>query len=232
MKYEFEPIGYIHSPFKQKFGIPRQSGLVSEIKSSLELVPPYNNPETVVELEGYSHIWLQFVFHQAMREQWQPRVRPPRLGGNRSVGVFASRAPYRPNPIGLSLVKLEQVIADGDGVVLELSGVDLVEGTPVLDIKPYIPYVESIPDAEAGFATTAPQACLVVRFSKLAESQLTEREDGSALRQLITKVLELDPRPAYAQEDGRIYGFRMYDFDLRWQIDGDEIEVIELATQN
>lgn len=230
MSFTFEPIGYIRSPFKQKFGIPRQSGLVSEIKASLELVPPYNNPDAVVELEGYSHIWLQFVFHQTMREQWQPRVRPPRLGGNRSVGVFASRAPYRPNPIGLSLVKLEQVITDGDGVVLELSGVDLVDGTPVLDIKPYIPYVESIPDAEAGFAPSPPEAHLAVRFSKQAESQLAAREDGAELRQFITRVLELDPRPAYAEEDGRIYGFLLYDFDLRWQMDGNEIVVIELAT--
>lgn len=230
MKFSFEPIGFIHSPFKQKFGIPRQSGLVPEIKARLELVSPYNNPEAVVELEGYSHIWLQFVFHQAIREQWQPKVRPPRLGGNRSVGVFASRAPFRPNPIGLSVVKLEQVIAEGDRVVLELSGVDLVDGTPVLDIKPYIPYAESIPGAVAGFAPTPPEARLVVRFSMQAESQIAAREDGDDLRHLITRVLELDPRPAYAEEDGRVYGFRLYDFDLRWQMDGDEILVIELAT--
>jgi len=230
MKFSFEPIGFIHSPFKQKFGIPRQSGLVPEIKATLELVAPYNNPDAVVELEGYSHIWLQFVFHQAIRKQWQPKVRPPRLGGNRSVGVFASRAPFRPNPIGLSVVKLEQVIAEGDGVVLDLSGVDLVDGTPVLDIKPYIPYVESIPDAVAGFAPTPPEARLAVHFSKQAESQLAAREDGDDLRQLIIRVLELDPRPAYAEEDGRIYGFQLYDFDLRWQMDGDEILVIELAT--
>ncbi len=229
MKFEFEPIGFIHSPFKQKFGIPRQPGLVPEVKARLELVPPYNNPEAVVELEGYSHIWLQFVFHQAMREQWQPRVRPPRLGGNRSVGVFASRAPFRPNPIGLSVVRLEQVITEGESVALELSGADLMDGTPVLDIKPYLPYVESIPDAIAGFAPTPPDAQVAVRFSELAESQLAERVDGDALRLLITRILELDPRPAYAQEDGRIYGFRMYDFDLRWQMDGDGIVVIELA---
>jgi tRNA-Thr(GGU) m(6)t(6)A37 methyltransferase TsaA len=230
MNFTFKPIGYIHSPFKQKFGIPRQSGLVPEIKVSLELVSPYNNPDAVVELDGYSHIWLQFVFHKAIREQWQPRVRPPRLGGNRSVGVFASRAPYRPNPIGLSVVKLERVITEGDRVVLDLSGVDLMDGTPVLDIKPYLPYVESIPDAVAGFAPNPPEAHLTVHFSEQAESQLAAREDGDDLRQLIVKVLKLDPRPAYAEEDGRKYGFMLYDFDLRWQIDGDEIVVIELAT--
>lgn len=230
MSFTFEPIGYIRSPFKQKFGIPRQSGLVPEIKATMELVSPYNNPDAVVELEGYSHIWLQFVFHQAMREQWQPRVRPPRLGGNRSVGVFASRAPFRPNPIGLSVVKLESLIVEGDRVELELSGVDLVDGTPVLDIKPYIPYVESIPDAVAGFAPNPPQALLAVRFSEQAESQLAEREGADDLRQLIIGVLELDPRPAYAEEDGRVYGFKLYDFDLRWQMAGDEVVVIELAT--
>ncbi len=229
MKFEFEPIGFIHSPFKQKFGIPRQSGLVPEIKASLELVAPYNNTDAVAELDGYSHIWLQFVFHQAQREQWQPRVRPPRLGGNRSVGVFASRAPFRPNPIGLSVVRLERVVTDGGRVTLDLSGVDLMDGTPVLDIKPYLPYSESIPDARSGFAPTAPDAQLAVRFSELAESQLADRGDGADLCQLITRVLELDPRPAYAEEDGRVYGFRLYDFDLRWQMDGDEIVVLELA---
>lgn len=230
MNYTFEPIGYIRSPFKQKFGIPRQPGLVTEIKASLELISPYSDPEAVVELDGYSHIWLQFVFHQAIREKWQPRVRPPRLGGNRSVGVFASRAPFRPNPIGLSVVKLDRVITDADSVVLELSGTDLVDGTPVLDIKPYIPYVESIPDAVAGFAPNPPEARLAVRFSQQAESQLAAREGGDELRQLIIRVLELDPRPAYSEEDGRVYAFNLYDFDLRWQMDGDEVVVIELAT--
>ncbi len=229
MNFTFEPIGFIRSPFKQKFGIPRQSGLVPEVRARLELVPPYNSPEAVAELEGYSHIWLQFVFHQTLREKWQPRVRPPRLGGNRRVGVFASRSPFRPNPIGLSVVKLEQVTVDGEEVVLELSGVDLLDGTPVLDIKPYVPYVDSIPDALSGFAPAPPDALLGVRFSGLAETQLEEREDGVDLRVLITRLLELDPRPAYAEEDGRVYGFRLYDFDLRWQMDGDEILVLELA---
>jgi hypothetical protein len=128
------------------------------------------------------------------------------------------------------VVKLEHVVTDGDGVVLELSGVDLVDGTPVLDIKPYLPYVESIPDAVAGFAPTPPDARLMVRFSELADSQLAERDNGAELRYLIIRVLELDPRPAYAEEDGRIYGFKLYDFDLRWQMDGDEVVVIELAT--
>ncbi len=228
MNFTFEPIGFIHSPFKEKFGIPRQPGLVPEARARLELVPPYNRPEAVAELEGCSHVWIQFVFHQVLHEPWRPKVRPPRLGGNRRVGVFASRSPFRPNPIGLSVVALERVVVDGDSVVLELSGVDLLDATPVLDIKPYIAYVDSIPDAASGFAPSAPDLRLEVGFSELAEGQLEAREDGADLRPLITRLLGLDPRPAYAAEDGRIYGFRLYDFDLRWQVDGDQVQVLEL----
>lgn len=229
MNFTFEPIGFIRSPFKEKFGIPRQPGLVPKARARLELVPPYNSPEAVAELDGYSHIWIQFVFHQVPPGNWQPRVRPPRLGGNRRVGVFASRSPFRPNPIGLSVVALEQVVVEGDSVALELSGVDLLDGTPVLDIKPYVAYVDSIPDAASGFAAAAPEVLLRVEFSELAESQLAGRQDGADLRSLIIALLELDPRPAYVEQDDRVYGFRLYDFDLRWQVDGDQVTVLELA---
>lgn len=232
MTFTFNPIGFIRSPFKEKFGIPRQPGLVPEARARLELVPPYNKPEAVAELDGYSHIWIQFVFHQVLHENWRPRVRPPRLGGNQRVGVFASRSPFRPNPIGLSVVALEQVVVDGDSVTLELSGVDLLDATPVLDIKPYIAYVDSIPEAVSGFAQSAPDVLLKVRFSELAESQLEGREDGVGLRSLIIRLLELDPRPAYAAEDGRVYGFRLHDFDLRWQVDGNQVLVLELRLPN
>ena len=229
MTFQFEPIGFIRSPFKEKFGIPRQPGLVPEIRATLALVPPYNKPEAVAELEGYSHIWIQFVFHQVLNQEWQPRVRPPRLGGNQRVGVFASRSPFRPNPIGLSVVALEQVVVDGDSVILELSGVDLLDATPVLDIKPYIAYADSVPDAASGFAPAAPDRLLRVQFSQPAEDQLQRREDEAELRILITQLLELDPRPAYTAEEDRVYGFRLYDFDLRWQVDGDQVLVLELA---
>jgi tRNA (adenine37-N6)-methyltransferase len=229
MTFTFEPIGFIRSPFKEKFGIPRQPGLVPEIRAQLELVPPFNQPEAVAELEGYSHIWIQFVFHQVLGQKWQPRVRPPRLGGNRRVGVFASRSPFRPNPIGLSVVALEQVVVDGERVALELSGVDLLDATPVLDIKPYVAYVDSIPNAASGFAPEAPETRLAVQFSPQAESQLESRGDAVELRALITRLLELDPRPAYAAEEGRVYGFRLYDFDLRWQVDGEQVLVVSLS---
>jgi tRNA-Thr(GGU) m(6)t(6)A37 methyltransferase TsaA len=229
-QFEFEAIGIIHSPFKEKFGIPRQAGLVPGINGVLELLPPYNRPETVAELDGYSHLWIQFVFHQSQREQWQPTVRPPRLGGNRRVGVFASRAPFRPNPIGLSVVALEKVIAEPGRVELQLSGIDMVDGTPVLDIKPYLPYADSLPQARSGFAPGEPEAKLQVRFSAHAERQLQQRQDGAALHQVIMQLLELDPRPAYSgdQDGEREYGFRLYDFDLRWRVQDGCAEVLEL----
>lgn len=231
MKYEFEPIGIIHSPYKEKFGIPRQPGLIKEARAELVLSAPYNRPEAVVGLEGYSHIWIQFVFHQAMRSEWQPTVRPPRLGGNRRVGVFASRSPFRPNPIGLSVVRLERVRCERGEVILDLSGIDLLDGTPVLDIKPYVRYVDSIPDADSGFAPVAPEVQFKVLFSELAQQQVRERAGSEGLADFITHLLETDPRPAYSGESlpGRVYGIRLYDFDLRWEIIGDVINVIELA---
>jgi tRNA-Thr(GGU) m(6)t(6)A37 methyltransferase TsaA len=232
MNFQLEIIGVIHSPFKEKFGIPRQPGLVPQVHASLELLPPYNRPEMVSGLEGYSHIWIQFVFHRSLRDRWQPMVRPPRLGGNRKVGVFASRSPFRPNPVGLSVVQLQAVRCLDGKVLLDIAGVDLLDGTPVLDIKPYVTYVDSIPDARSGFAPQAPEVLLGVRFTPLAEQQLEERGDGEALRALIKALLETDPRPAYMRDGGeeeRIYGMRLYDFDLRWRIDGDEAHVLELA---
>ncbi|MET0081586.1 MAG: tRNA (N6-threonylcarbamoyladenosine(37)-N6)-methyltransferase TrmO [Sedimenticola sp.] len=231
MKFEFETIGYIHSPFREKFGIPRQSGLVAEVRSTLVFESPYNRPEAVAGLEGYSHVWIQFVFHQAMRDEWQPTVRPPRLGGNERVGVFASRSPFRPNPIGLSVAKLEGIGTGNGRLELSLQGLDLVDGTPVLDVKPYVAYSDSIPGARSGFASSAPEKRLEVHFSPRALEQIGQRPDSENLQALITGVLEIDPRPAYRSggESDRIYGIRLYDFDLRWRVTGERVEVIELA---
>ncbi len=227
---DFKSIGIIHSPFKEKFGIPRQPGLVAEAKCVLELLPPYSAPEAVAGIEGYSHVWIQFLFHRSAREEWQPMVRPPRLGGNTKVGVFASRSPYRPNPIGLSVVKLERVDVVNGRAELHLSGGDMVDGTPVLDIKPYIAYADSIPDAVSGFAPEPPGNRLRVTFSEQAERQLAVREDVDELSGLIIGLLALDPRPAYRGEsDGeRIYGMRLYDFDLRWRVHAGCAEVVGL----
>ncbi len=229
MSFVFEPIGIIHSPFKEKFGIPRQSRLVPAAEGFLQLLPPYDRPEALQGLEGYSHVWIQFVFHQAQRGEWVPMVRPPRLGGNRKVGVFASRSPFRPNPLGLSVVQLDGVEVSGK-IGLRLSGLDLLDGTPVLDIKPYVSYSDSISDARCGFAPAAPETRLNVRFSETAQEQISARADAARLRELIVQLLSLDPRPAYKKEEEpeRIYGIRLYDFDLRWRVIGGVVEVLEL----
>ncbi len=227
---QFNPIGVIESPYKQKFGIPRQPGLVPQAEAILRFCEPYNKPEALSGLESYSHVWVQFVFHQSVRDRWQPSVRPPRLGGNKKVGVFASRSPFRPNPIGLSVVKLEAVHAVAGDCWLELSGIDLLDDTPVLDVKPYVAYVDSIPDAKSGFAKTSPQKTLEVRFSAKAEAQLAQREDADNVRPHILQLLALDPRPAYKGEvAGRIYGIQLYDFDLHWQVTGNQVEVLDLV---
>jgi tRNA-Thr(GGU) m(6)t(6)A37 methyltransferase TsaA len=227
--FRFEPVGIVHSCFREKFGIPRQPGLVSEARATLELLPPYNSPEAVRGLEGFSHLWLIFVFHEIPAGRWQPTVRPPRLGGNQRLGVFATRSPFRPNPIGLSAVRLDRIEIDQSRVALHLAGVDLLDGTPVLDIKPYVPYADHIPDATGGFASKAPEAALTVEFSPSSAAFCAAWPDGD-LRTLITQILRQDPRPAYERENTapQRYGMKLYDFDLRWEMRGDTAEVIEI----
>ncbi len=231
-RFEFDSIGTIHSCFKEKFGIPRQPGLVADATATLELLPPYNRPEVVKGLEGFSHLWLTFVFHAIEQGKWSPTVRPPRLGGNKRVGVFASRSTHRPNPIGLSVVELERVESDAQSVVLHLKGVDLLDGTPVLDIKPYLPYVDAIEQAEGGYASSAPGGRQPVGFSAEAERVLQQHmSDYPRLRILITELLALDPRPAYKQtsESDRIYGMRLLDFDINWRMDTGGILVTQVT---
>jgi tRNA-Thr(GGU) m(6)t(6)A37 methyltransferase TsaA len=231
--FDFQPIGIIRSCYKEKFGIPRQPGLVTAATATLELCPPYDCPEALMELQGFSHIWLVFVFHQAMRDEWKPTVRPPRLGGNQRIGVFASRSPFRPNPIGLSAVALEDVQCVDGHCKLLLRGTDLLDGTPVLDIKPYVPYADALPDARGGFATEPPENQLTVTFCEQAAQQCADREQATAvdLRQLIEQILRADPRPAYRanQPQEQSFGMRLYDFDLRWSVTGNHIEVTELV---
>lgn len=222
-------IGVIHSCFREKFGIPRQAGLAPAATAKLELLSPYNAPEALRGLEGFSHIWLLFVFHAIPAGQWQPTVRPPRLGGKQRLGVFATRSPFRPNPLGLSAVGLQGI--DAAHGVLHLSGVDLLDGTPILDIKPYLPYADHIVDAVGGFAAHAPHHPLQVTFSKAAEDFCAAWTTGD-LRELITQIIRQDPRPAYAHRQAAMqtYAIKLYDFDVHWQTCGD-IATVTAITQ-
>ncbi|WBF46475.1 tRNA (N6-threonylcarbamoyladenosine(37)-N6)-methyltransferase TrmO [Serratia rubidaea] len=224
-------IGTIRSPYKEKFAVPRQPGLVEDGGGELLLLPPYNQAEAVRGLEAFSHLWVMFIFHQTMDGGWRPTVRPPRLGGNARMGVFATRSTFRPNPIGMSLVELKKVRIQGGEVVLELGSLDLVDGTPVVDIKPYLPFAESQPQAVAGFAQTAPAADMPVSFSPLAEQQLQQQQTRHPqLRRFITQVLAQDPRPAYRKgEDAeRDYAVWLLDFNVRWRVVAGMTEVLSL----
>jgi tRNA-Thr(GGU) m(6)t(6)A37 methyltransferase TsaA len=224
-------IGIVHTPFHERFGIPRQPGLVPEARGRLELFPPWNRPEAVAGLEGFSHLWLLFWFHGNPDTAPSLTVRPPRLGGNARVGVFASRSPFRPSPIGLSAVELERIEEAEAGTVLHLRGVDLLDGTPILDVKPYVPYADAIADANGGFAAEAIER-LPVRLSDAARQALRSREDAAEVERVITAVLSLDPRPGYrrdAPDSDRALGMRLYDFDLRWRVVGGAVEVLDLA---
>lgn len=230
--FTMQAIGRIVSDYPDKFGIPRQPGLADEARAVLKLLPPFDEPLAVRGLEGVSHLWLTFVFHRSP-ERWTPLVRPPRLGGNTRLGVFATRSTHRPNRLGLSLVELERVDTR-DGVRLHLRGHDLVDGTPVLDIKPYLPWAESRPDAEAGFAP-APPPRYRVNFNDAAEAHLARRDDGASLRRLIEQVLAQDPRPAYRRgRDERHYGVALRGLDVRFRVQNDDtravaFEVIEIV---
>lgn len=221
--YALTPLGVIQSDYPDKFGVPRQPGLAPAARATLVLAPPFSDPLAVRGLSTFSHLWLTFIFHQTPQnpERFTPLVRPPRLGGNQKVGVFASRSPNRPNRLGLSLVTLEKVDTQ-NGVRLELGGCDLIDQTPVVDIKPYLPWVEARPDARAGFAPAPPSEVDVV-FYPPACALLDQRPDGASLKALIEQVLRQDPRPAYQRHaDGRVYGVRLRDVDVRFQaIEGD-----------
>lgn len=232
MSFSVEPVGVIHSCFKDKFGVPRQPGLVRVAKGWLELFSPYNRTEAFTGLEGFSHIWITFVFHHCLDQGARLSVRPPRLGGNRKVGVFASRATHRPNPIGISVAELVTVERYKNGVCLQLGGLDLIDGTPVLDIKPYVPYSDSIPLARADYAQQAPTASLDVLFSAAAERQCDKQSQRwPELRQLIVEVLALDPRPAYlaARSAAKVFAIRLHGLDIHWRVrDEHVVDIISI----
>lgn len=219
MNFTFPAIGIIHSCFKEKFGIPRQPGLAPLARATLELLPPYDDPCALEGLQDCSHIWVQFVFHANERQGWKPKVKPPRLGGNKSLGVFATRSPTRPAPIGLSVVKLEGIERTHDKLYVHLSGVDLLDGTPVLDIKPYVPYVDKVPNAYNLFAAEAPSLITVTLTTAVqAICDDYKKRTGTPLAELIQQVLQQDPRPSYQVPDAeRIYGMKLLDVDVRWR---------------
>ncbi len=226
----FSPVATVHSCFREKFGIPRQPGL-ADIPAIIEFSPPYADAAAFRELQQFSHLWVVFVFHGLGQYNWKPTVRPPRLGGNQRIGVFASRSMFRPNPLGLSVVELDKVEQQGENMLLHVRGGDFLDGTPVLDIKPYLPYVDALPDAVAGYAAVAPAAVMPVSFSARARAQLQQCEiTCPALEQMIVAVLQLDPRPAYKKDDGdRQYAVHLHDYDIRWQVVNAQIEVMAIV---
>lgn len=228
---QLQAIGQIHSPYREKFGIPRQPGLVPSARFSLEFFPPYNDGNALRGLENFSHVWLQFYFHATAAQGWKPTVRPPRLGGNQRLGVFATRSSFRPNALGLSVAKLESI--DFSEPRLHLSGLDLLHHTPIFDLKPYLPYADSHPQAQGGFAETTPPLQRSVCFSALAEQQLRHAQQTQAnFRTLIIEVLRQDPRPAYRhalETDAKIYGITLYEWNIRFQITHSQVEVIDIA---
>lgn len=229
-----ENVALIHSPYKEKFAVPRQPGLVPSAKAELEILPPYDDINAFSGLDEFSHLWLVFIFHKNKQQaSWKPTVRPPRLGGNKRLGVFATRSPSRPNPIGLSLVEYHGIKKKNGKIFLQLSNIDLVDGTPIIDIKPYIPYADAKPDALAGFAQQSPKPLMKVNFSEEALAKIKLLKDNyPELQQFIVEVLQQDPRPAYkqAKEDTKIYAVHLADFNISWRNDQLITTVIKIET--
>lgn len=230
--YQFNAIGFIDSPFKEKFGIPRQPGLTQSIRSTLSLKAPYNDLDTVRGLETCSHIWIIFVFSATQDKGWHPTVRPPRLGGNQRLGVFATRSTFRPNPIGLSVARLIGISQQDGALCLELADSDLLDGTPVLDIKPYLPYADSIPSAHFSLGEAPERLSLPVVFSEQAEAfcQQTLLDQQLPLKTQIIEILQCDPRPAYQKDPERVYGVRLHHVNIRWRVNSHAIHVLEIHT--
>ncbi len=218
--YEMRPIATIHTDFPTKFGIPRQGGLIEELHSTIVFEPEFRNPDALRGLEEFSHLWLIWQFSDALRDTWSPTVRPPRLGGNVKKGVFATRSPFRPNPIGLSVVKFDGMEQTSKGIILHISGADLMDGTPIYDIKPYLPHIDAIPDASGGFAKEVNSYELQVIFPDALLQKLPADKREAAIA-----VLKQDPRPSYQNDPTRIYGFPFAGHEIKFMVDGDTLTV-------
>ncbi|BBW91558.1 tRNA (N6-threonylcarbamoyladenosine(37)-N6)-methyltransferase TrmO [Pseudoalteromonas sp. PS1M3] len=221
--YSISAVGHIQSPYKQKFAIPRQPRLVPEAKAKLIFSPDFNREEFVRGIDEFTHIWLLFRFHETADKGYSPMVRPPRLGGNERKGVFATRATFRPNAIGMSAVKLEGIEYKNGQLSLLLAGIDLLDGTPIIDIKPYLPYSDAMLDASAGFADTRPETQMSVEFTPEVTLFIEQQTQYPDLLNFISNVLKQDPRPAYKkQKNGeQSYGMTLYDYNIRWQVNGE-----------
>ena len=217
-------IARVHSDFSSKFGVPRQSGLVEELESTLVFEPEFRNEDALRGLEGFSHLWLVWVFHQAAQRDWSPTVRPPRLGGNARMGVFATRSPFRPNSLGLSSVGLVEVRLQGpEGPTLVVSGADLLDGTPILDIKPYLPYADAHPEASGGFSLPGGQGLLAVDFPPALLARVPECH-----RPALLELLAQDPRPGYQHQPDRVYRLAFGGVAVGFLVDGEQLRVVEV----
>ena len=218
---ELKIIAHIRTDFPEKFGIPRQSGLVESTRARIIFTPEYRNPDALRGLEQYTHLWLIWQFSEAVRDSWSPTVRPPRLGGNTRMGVFATRSPFRPNPIGLSCVRIEEIIHDSkDGHIIVVSGADIMDNTPIYDIKPYLPYVDSHPEASNGFALDQREGTLEVLFSE----ELRLLFPAEKIQGLIDTLAQ-DPRPQYQDEPDRVYTMSYSGFDISFTVEGTTLTV-------
>ena len=222
--HEMKVIARIRSDFQTKFGIPRQSGLVEELTATVVFEPEYRNPDALRGMEGFSHLWLIWQFSESVRAEWSPTVRPPRLGGNTRMGVFATRSPFRPNAIGLSCVKILGLRQDAQyGTVIDVSGADLMDGTPIYDIKPYAPYADCHPEALGGFASTRPDV-IPVEFPENLLALIPEEKRAG-----LTGVLAHDPRPRYQQDEERIYGMDFGGYNVKFRVTGGTLTVTEVT---
>ena len=221
---EMKIIAHIHNDYDTKFGVPRQSGLVNSSLAAIVFEPEYRNPDALRGLDGFSHLWLIWQFSEAVRDEWSPTVRPPRLGGNTRMGVFATRSPFRPNAIGLSCVTIEKVEKHPDlGPVIYVRGADLMNGTPIFDIKPYVPYADSYPDAKGGFAFGPGEDTVQVDCPQELLNLLPAQK-----QQALLDVLAQDPRPGYQRGDGRRYGIAFAGFDVRFTVENSVLHVDEI----
>lgn len=224
----FKVVARIKSDFHDKFGIPRQSGLLKNLRSTIVFEPEFRNVDALRGLEGFSHLWLLWIFSENVRDTWKPTVRPPRLGGNTRLGVFATRSSFRPNPIAMSCVKIEKINLAGEGApTIEVSGADLMDGTPIVDVKPYLPYADSMPEATGGFAEAVRFKKLEVDFDVEAQAALDEQFPENKKAALV-ELLSEDPRPAYQRSTDRIYGIRFAGFEIKFQVQGDHLTVVAI----